>query len=99
VLVDLEDRVVVLLSHQNASVLCGKNPVGAVAGGLPDFRPLPARGDDAGDRGDIQVARGRLRCWTAPPLTWFRSRSTAAAGRGRRRNARRRLLRGCLRKR
>ena len=92
IVADLADGVVVFLRHENASILIGENAVSAVAAGLPDFRPLPARGDDAGDRSYGQVVRGLLRHRTATLLTLSRSfRHARASGLGgglRRRHAR-----------
>ena len=55
--VNPQDGIVVLLRHEHAPVLVRDDAVGAIAAGLPDFGPLDARGDDAGNRGDGQVAR------------------------------------------
>ena len=54
-----DDGAVVVLRDQQIAVLVGQDAVSVVAADLPDLRPLLARGDDAGDRGDRVVGRRR----------------------------------------
>src|SRR6185369_12513746 len=65
VLIDLEHRIVVFLRDKNIAVLIRNDAVRAVAGLLPDLRPLYAAGYHAGNCSDGCLARPSLRCWTA----------------------------------
>ena len=58
----------------------GQNAIRAVARFLPDFRPLSARGDDPGDRGNGHISRSVCEPSRLPPCRPRRSNSRLALG-------------------